>query len=135
MHEQRAWMALPGYRSLYAKVRTNNYLKFQLDNGTTKLFGRPYNLYAGISAPHNFKYISSRVGLRHISKTDHIDVRLKMSTGSKKELSVSARGAYRRGNFCMAEVAMFDVYNFVLNHFNTLVGYKIDEKIDIFLRA
>ena len=135
MNEQRAWMSLPGNRSMYLKVHTNNYMKFQLDNGTTRFFGKPFSFYAGISSPHNFKYLSTRVGLRHISKTDHVDFRLKLATGNKSEFSIAARTLYKLGKFRIGEVAMLDIYSMVLNHFNALVGYKVDDKVDLFFRA
>lgn len=76
--ELKVWFSLPEGRSLYSKIKSNNYLKVHLDNGVTEQWGKRWNFYGSVNATKSIDNLSLRIGATHIDEKCHSDNRLKI---------------------------------------------------------
>ena len=110
-------------------------MKLHYDNGTRKIFGKLFNFYGTLSASHKFEDLSWRFGLSHNSENVHSDFRVKISPRDSSPLKVSARNVYTQGKWTFGYVGMLDVNKHVLACSNLLLGCKVDDRSQVFLRG
>lgn len=134
--EAKLWFDLPQGRSLFAKIKSSNYLKVLLDNGVTEQWGRKWNIYAGINATKALENISIRVGAAHLSSACHSDNRLKIdhNADGKNNLTWYNRTVATQDKFTFGLLGAYGISSNVLVKNNLLVGYKIDDTTNAFLR-
>ena len=77
--EARLWFYIPNSKnSLYAKIRSNNYVKLQWDHGNTVIKGVNLNPYASINTNKSLDMAAVKLGVIHNSKHCHSDNRFKI---------------------------------------------------------
>jgi len=76
--EVKLWFSFAESSSIYAKVKSNNYLKLHYDHGITKQFGRNWNFYATLNSNKALENVSLRLGAAHIDEKCNSDNRLKI---------------------------------------------------------
>jgi hypothetical protein len=126
--EAKLWFDLPQGRSLFAKLKSNNYLKLQLDNGVTDQWGRKWNLYAGINATKSLENISVRVGAAHLSDVCNSDNRLKIdhNADGRNCYTWYNRTVVRHDKCVFGMLTAVGLTSQVLAKNNLLFGYNLD---------
>lgn len=76
--ELKFWFSLPQGRSLYAKVKSADYLKLQFDNGIITRWNKKWNLYAALNTNKTLSNPSLRLGVDHHSEHCHSGNRLRV---------------------------------------------------------
>ena len=76
--ELKFWFNLPEGRSLYAKVKSTDYLKLQFDNGTVQRWNKYWNLYATLNTNKALVNPSLRLGASHLSEHCNSDNRIRV---------------------------------------------------------
>ena len=64
--EVKLWFDLPNKHSLYAKVKSTDYIKVHLDGGVCEKDGNKWNAYASLNSNKLLKNIMFKVGANHI---------------------------------------------------------------------
>lgn len=134
--EAKLWFDLPQNRSLYAKIKSSNYLKLQLDNGVIEQWGRKWNLYAGLNASKSLENISIRLGAAHLDNVCNSDNRLKIdhNADGKNGLTWYNRTVVTKDKLTFGLLGAYGITNHVLVKNNLLFGYKIDDNTSTFIR-
>jgi hypothetical protein len=134
--EAKLWFDLPQGRSLFAKLKSNNYLKVLLDNGVTDHRGRKWNLYAGFNATKSLENISLRLGAAHLSDTCNSDNRLKIDHNADGGNCYTwyNRTVVTEGKYVFGMLTAYGLTSHVLSKNNLLFGYNIDENTSAYLR-
>jgi hypothetical protein len=135
--EAKLWFNLPEGRSLYAKVKSNNYVKLQLDNGVTEHWGKKWNLYAGLNTSKTLDNVSLRLGAAHLDKVCHSDNRLRVDYKSDNEYNLTwyNRTVVTHDKLTFGLVGAYGLTSHVLVKNNLLFGYKVNDDTTSFLRA
>lgn len=134
--EAKIWFELPQGRALFAKIKSSNYLKLQLDNGVAEQWGRKWNLYAGINATKSLENISIRLGAAHLHSVCHSDNRVKIdhNADGRNNLTWYNRTVATQDKFTFGVLGAYGISSNVLVKNNLLVGYKLDDNTNAFLR-
>lgn len=75
--ELKFWFSLPQGRSLFAKVKSADYLRLQFDNGIVTQNNKNWNLYATLNTNKALSNPSLRLGAHHVSEHCSSDWRLR----------------------------------------------------------
>lgn len=134
--EVKLWFDLPSSRSLYAKIKSSNYVRLQLDNGITEYGGRRWNLYAGVNTAKSLENISLRIGAAHLNSKCHSDNRLRIdyNADGNNSLTWYNRTVVTHDKLTFGVLGAYGVTSNVLVKNNILLGYKIDDSTNTFLR-
>lgn len=127
---------MPKSGSIYAKVKSGDYIKLHYDDGIRNVNGKDVYLYSALNFNRSLDLLALKVGVGHDSQHCHTDSRLKVSN----QKGVQGYFFYNRtvvnhGKFKFGLVSCFDICNKVLQKNNVLVGYSIDPDTQAFVRA
>lgn len=134
--EIKFWFPVNGTRSVYAKVKSNNYLKVHYDNGVFEKWNSKWNLYASVNTNKAFENLSLRLGAANNSGTCHSDSRLRVDfNGSDKNLTYYNRTVVTQDKFTFGLLAAYGISSNILVKNNFLFGYKINDTTNAYLRV
>jgi len=135
--EVKFWFSLSGNRALYAKIKSSNYLKVQYDHGVIEQFNRKWNIYGSINTNKSLEDLSLRIGASHLGDKCHSDNRLKIDFGSEERKNVTwyNRTLVYQNKFTFGLLGAYGISHNVVAKNNLLVGYKLDDRSTVFLRA
>ena len=134
--EIKLWFDLPNNRSFYAKVKSADYLKLHYDHGLREWQKKKYYLFGNLRSNKSFTDMTLKAGVGHISEHCQSDNRIRVNL----QQNDSAWCFYHRttvthNKLTLGFVGVFDLTQKVLQKNNFLLGYKADDKTDVFLRA
>ena len=134
--ETKLWFDLPNSRSLYAKIKSSNYVRVQLDNGVTEHWGKKWNLYGGINTTKSLENMSLRIGAAHLDSKCHSDNRLRIdyNADGNNSLTWYNRTVVTHDKLTFGLLGAYGLTSHVLVKNNILLGYKIDDKTNTYLR-
>jgi len=135
--EVKFWFTLGENRSLFAKIKSNNYLKLHLDNHIVEKWNQKWNLYASLNLNKAFENISLRLGAGHQSEHCNSDTRLRVdfNNDNKRNFTLYNRTVVNHNKFTFGSLLVYGLTNNVLVKNNLLFGYKVNDNSDLFLRA
>lgn len=133
--ETKFWFSLPKGRSFFASIKTGENIKTHFDNGVSKLFNKDVNLYTTLSFNRQLNHLSLRLGVNHVSENLHSDVRFKINNQEKVDTIISTRNLYTTNKFTWGVIGAFSVGSWILLQNSLLVGYKVDDKNDLYFRT
>lgn len=135
--EVKLWFDLPRAGILYAKIKSNDYLKLHYEDGTRKISGKDFFFYAGLNTNKKLDLLSVKLGVGHDSEHCHSDNRLKITNqaGGCHQYHWYNRTMVYQNKFRFGLVTCLDICNKVLQKHNILLGYDIDADTKVFLRA
>ena len=134
--EIKYWFALPEGRSFYSKVKSSDYLKLHFDNGIIERWNKKWNLYATLNVSKTLTNASLRFGAAHKSQHCNSDSRVKVDflDENKYDLTWYNRAVVTKDKFTFGKMTVFNISSKVLAKTNFLFGYKVNDKVDAFLR-
>ena len=135
--EVKFWFALPkAGRSLFAKIKSNNYLKLHFDNGYIEQFDKKWNLYGTLNCNKALENLSLRLGAAHISKHCNSDNRLKIDfdNGGRNNLTFYNRTLVNHEKIYFGLMAAYNITNNILVKNNVLLGYQVNPTSNAYVR-
>lgn len=134
--ELKFWFSLPEGRSLFAKTKSADYLKLQFDNGIITKWNKKWNLYATVNTNKALANPSLRLGVGHDSEHCHSNNRLRVDFNENDtNLTFYNRTLVRHNKCTFGNMIAYNITNKVLAKTNLLFGYKINNKVDTFVRV
>ena len=134
--EVKLWFDLPNNRSLYAKVKSSDYLKLNYDHGVRQWNLNFYNFFAGVNCSKGLRNITLKAGVG--SYSEHCDSENRIRVGLQQDGNVwqwANRTMVKQNKLTVGLVSVFDITNRVLQKNNILVGYNADANTNIYFRA
>lgn len=77
--ETKLWFNLPKSGSIYAKIKSGDYIKVHYDDGVTNISGRTFNLYSAVNFNRSLDLLALKVGVGHECEKVNTDNRLKVT--------------------------------------------------------
>ena len=134
--EVKLWFDLPNNRSLYAKVKSSDYVKLNYDHGVRDWKEKKYYLYGGLTCNKSLNKMVLKAGVGHISEHCTSDNRVRASLQQEEtQWQWNNRTTVKHNKFTFGLLTVFDITNRVLQKNNLLFGYQADDKTNVFLRA
>lgn len=65
--EVKLWFDLPSHGSLFAKVKSSDYIKVQYDHGLRSYKGRHFYLFGGVNSSKILNNVNLRFGVGHVA--------------------------------------------------------------------
>lgn len=134
--EIKLWFDLPNNKSLYAKIKSNDYIKLNYDHGLLLWNQKAYNLFAGVNCNKGIRNIVLKAGVGHYS--EHCNSENRIRVGLQKDENLwqwASRTTLRHNKLTFGVVSVFNITDRVLQKNNLLFGYNFDVNTDVFLRA
>lgn len=134
--EVKLWFELQNNKSVYGKIKSSDYLKFQYDNGVVEWQNRKWNIYGGFNTDKGLKKWSFKLGVAHLSDQFNSDNRLRVnysSSGSESIWYNRSVLSHQKWKF-----GLLHVYNFstnVLQKNAFLISYTHDAQHSAYLRG
>lgn len=134
--ETKLYFNLPKSASIYAKIKSGDYIKVHYDDGLRTISGKDVYLYSALNFNRSLDLLALKVGAGHNSANLHVDNRLKLSIekGAQRYFWYN-RTLVTNGNFKFGFVSCVDLCNKVIQKNNVLLGYNVDANTQAFLRA
>ena len=66
--EVKLWFDLPNSKSLYAKIKSSDYIKLNYDHGLRLWNTKAYNLFAGVNCTKGLRNVALKAGVGHYSQ-------------------------------------------------------------------
>lgn len=134
--EVKYWFGLPEGRSFYSKVKSSDYIKLHLDNGIVEKWNRKWNLYATLNLTKTLSNASLRLGANHVSSKCSSDNRLRVDfQDDKQNLTWYNRTVVTKDKVTFGNMFVYNISSQILSKTNFLLGYKVSDKIDAFVRV
>jgi hypothetical protein len=135
--EAKLWFTVAETRTIYAKIKSSNYLKVHYDHGIEEKWGQKWNLYATLNSNKALENVSLRLGVAHVSEKCNSDNRLKIEYGAenKKNLTWYNRTYVQHDKFTFGVLGAYSLSQNIISKNSLLFGYKVDDKTSVFLRA
>jgi len=135
--EVKFWFQVAGSRSIYSKIKSNNYLKLHYDNGIIEQWNSKWNLYASLNSSKSLENISVRLGAANSAGKCHSDTRLRVdfNTDNKRNLTLYNRTVVTHDKFTFGLLAAYGITHNVLVKNNLLFGFKVNETTNASLRV
>lgn len=129
------WFDLPNNQSFYSKIKGND-IKVHYDSGvkTTQDLKKNYFYYGTVSSNRALNNVVLKAGLGHKSEHCNSDNRIRYRI-AEGDWHLYHRTTVLHNKFTFGIVGVLDVFNKVLQKNNLLVGYQVNEKSNLFLRA
>lgn len=131
----KLWFNLTNTLSLYARVKSTNYLKVHLDHGLFDWAGTSWNLYSSFWTDKQFSKSSIRLGVASIHPKCTSDTRLRVNKAPIRPhffLYNRTIALYNQTKFGL--IAVYDLNNNVLQKNSLLVGQVVRDRHEVFLR-
>lgn len=132
--EIKLWFDLPNNRSLYAKIKSNDYIKLNYDHGLKEWKQNKYNLFAGFNSTKGLRNIALKAGVGHYSQHCDSENRIRFDL-QQNVWQWGNRTVVKHNKLTFGIVTVLDITNRVLQKNNLLLGYNVDPSTNVFLRA
>ena len=135
--EIKLWFGLRGDRTLFAKIKSSDYLKVHYDNGIVERWGYKWNHYGSVNTSKALSKLNVRVGAHALSDKLNSDNRFKFdySDNSSPNTTWYNRTLYNQDKFTFGLVSAFAFSRRAIVKNDFLIGYRVDDKSSFFLRA
>lgn len=134
--EVKYWFSLPNNRSIYAKLKSRDYIRLHYDHGIVEHSNKKWNLYASLNSNKSLENISLRLGAANKSEHCHSDNRLKVDFASDKSQNLTwyNRTIVNHQKFSFGIMAAYGITKNLLVKNNLLFGYKVNDTANASLR-
>jgi hypothetical protein len=106
-----------------------------LDNGVIQKWDKNWNLYASLNLTKTLSNASLRVGAKHLSDKCNSDNRIRVDfKEDKHDLTWYNRTVVTEKKFTFGNMIVFNISNQILSKTNFLLGYKVNDNVDVFAR-
>lgn len=99
------------------------------------MFGRKISLYAMLNLNRQLNHLSWRFGLAHLGELCHTDTRIMFGSHDQPNPTLCNRTLITQGRFKYGLAASYDLRSHNLTKNNLLLGWDIDNKTSLFMRA
>jgi len=134
----KLWFSLPQQgHSLYARVKSSNYVKLHYDMGIKNIKNRNWNFYGSLVSNKSLQNLVFKIGATHVSKACHSDnrFRIQSSTGSDYSYFWSHRTVVNHEKWTFGMLGVYDISHNICQKSNLLLKYSHDANTDVILKA
>lgn len=131
----KVWFDLPTHGSLYAKVKSTDYIKVQYDHGLRNYGGRYFYFFGGANSSKLLNNVNLRLGFGHVGPNLSTENRLKATLGKDSNTYHWYHKlffAHRR--FRYGFISVVDLNRKVFQKNNLTLGYHANDKTSVYLR-
>ena len=131
------WFSLPHQgHSLYARVKSSNYVKLHYDMGIKQIQNRNWNFYGSLVCNKSLQNLVFKLGACHVNPKCHSDNRLRVqSSGSDYSYFWYHRTVVNHNKWTFGVLGVYDISRNVFQKNNFLVKYSHDANTDVIARA
>jgi hypothetical protein len=134
--EVKFWFQISNNRSLYAKIKSSDYVKWQYDHGTVEWQGRKWNVYAGMNTDKTLQKMALKVGVSNLCERLTCDNRIRWNwMKHSSDVYWYNRSVLSHQKWKFTSLSVYDFSNKVLQKNNILVSYTHDNQHSAYLRA
>lgn len=129
------WFDLPNNHSLYARIKSSDYIKLHLDHGLRQDGDRQWNFYNSFWTNKSLSKTTLRFGASVIHSRYNTDnrIRINASSGSQQIFWYNRTLAFwKQSKFGL--VSVVDLTNQVVQKNNLLIGHVFQNKHEVFMR-
>lgn len=134
----KLWFDLPQKgHSLYARVKSSNYVKLHYDMGIKQIKNRDWNFYGSLVSNKSLQNLVFKLGACHVSKACTSDNRFKIQSTSGSDYSYfwCHRTVVSHNKFTFGVLGVYDISQNICQKSNLLLKYSHDKDTDVIVRA
>ena len=133
--EVKLWFDLPNKHSLYAKVKSTDYIKILLDGGVCEKDGKKWNAYASLNSNKLLKNIMFKVGAHCLTDNCQSDNRLRVNfQESGNEYHRYHRTYSKKDKYNFGLLTVVNLGKKILEKNNLLLAYTHNSQHSLYVR-
>lgn len=134
--EVKLWFDLPNTGSIYAKIKSSDYVKIHYDHGLRAYNNNYIYLFGGANSSKLLNNVDVRVGLGHVSQNSNIENRLKVTLKPEgNQYHWYHKTFLNVERLKVGFLAVVDLNRTIFQKNNILLGYQLRPQTQGFIRA
>lgn len=130
------WFDLPNRGSLYAKVKSSDYLKIEYDHGLRQYFDELLYIYGGMRTNRFLENPTVHLGVGHITGNTKVDnrVRIEFKNNKPSRYYLDHKTYINWRKFKFGLISQFTLNEGLLNKADLLLGYSVKPRTGVYAR-